>query len=586
MSTNPTPDIPDITATAPIDTETASAAAAAVPDDFRAKVIYQIYPRSFCDSNGDGIGDLPGITSRLDYLQQLGVDVLWLSPIFASPNDDNGYDISNYREIMAEFGTMADFDTFLEQAHARGMGIMLDLVVNHTSDEHEWFEMSRRRVPGYEDYYIWRDEPNNWVSCFSPSAWEFDEVRGQYYLHMFSPKQPDLNWDNPAVRQEVYDLMRFWLDKGVDGFRMDVINVISKDPEFPDDPRVAAGGKESSLHMAARGPRVHEYLQEMRREVLDHYPTITVGETPDTTPEDGILFAGVDRGELDMIFTFEHMFLDGSEQGFGKWSTRKASPRALMGTLARWQEALQGRAWNSLYWNNHDQPRVVSRFGNDAPAWRELSAMMLGTTLHMLCGTPFIYQGEELGMTNVAFARLEDYNDLEIHNAYRTYVTDSQKISHEEMMAFIAARGRDNARTPMQWDSSPHAGFTTGTPWLPVAANYPEINAASALARPGSVFHHYRELIRLRHTLPIITFGTFELLHVDEDVVAYRRQWGGRSLVVVANFRDTFQARHLPQLAGEEFELLNDNYSTLQPAGWRPVFGELFPYEAQVWVSN
>lgn len=570
-------------------------------------VVYQIYPRSFNDSNGDGIGDIRGITCKLDYLAQLGVDVLWLSPICASPNDDNGYDISDYRAVMSEFGTIDDVEELIEEARARGIRILLDLVVNHTSDEHEWFRKSRASKSNpYRDYYIWRDPsgysedgtplpPNNWISVFSPSAWEFDETTGQFYLHMFSRKQPDLNWENPAVRREVYDLMRFWLDKGVGGFRMDVINLISKPRELIDaplkvnDPAVEAGSRESSLAMTVNGPRVHEFIQEMRREVLDHYDTLTVGETPLTTVDDGALYAGFDRGELDMIFTFEHVSLDHSEHGWGKWSDRRTQLSELMATFKHWQQGLEGRAWNSLYWNNHDQPRAVSRFGDDRPEFRVRSACMLGTVLHMMCGTPYIYQGEELGMTNVSFPDIDDFNDLEIHDAYDTYVRTGV-IPHEEMMRYINARGRDNARTPMHWDASEHAGFTCGTPWLPVNPNYPEINARAAVEDPHSVYHHYRRLIELRRAHRVIRQGHFELIDPDnESIAAYTRRIDDEVLLVVANFTSETlscdyagaaeEALAARGVDGQRWRLINANYE--DDAG-----ETLRPYEAKVYLGT
>ena len=572
--------------------------------DFKKQVVYQIYPRSFKDSNGDGIGDLNGITEKLDYLASLGVDVLWLSPIFASPNDDNGYDISNYRAIMDEFGTMADFDRLLAEATKRGIKLMLDLVVNHTSDEHEWFQQAcQSRDNPYRDYYIWRDAsgfdnngtpipPTNWISAFSPSAWEWHEPTQQFYLHCFSVKQPDLNWENPRVREEVYDLMRFWLDKGVAGFRMDVINLISKPRVFADDPAVTAGGREASLGIIANGPRVHEFLQEMREQVLRHYPTITVGETPNTTVEDGRLYAGFDRGELNMIFTFEHMSLDHSAAGYGKWSDRRFKLSDLKRTLAHWQYGLSGTAWNSLYWNNHDQPRAVSRFGNDAPEHRVRSATMLASVLHTLCGTPYIYQGEELGMTNVFFDDIADYNDLEIHDAYEKYVS-SGLISHEDMMRYISHSGRDNARTPMHWDGGPGAGFSSGTPWLALNPNYTTINAAGVVEDPDSIFNHYRRLIQLRHEHEVIVNGRFELIDPeDEQVFAFLRRGDNQTLLTVANFTDTEQTRAYAGAAAEELrrlgvsagssELLLDNSGPVDPGS----AATLRPYEARVYLID
>lgn len=567
-------------------------------------VVYQIYPRSFQDSNGDGIGDLPGIIKRLDYLSELGIDILWLSPVYQSPNDDNGYDISDYRNIMTEFGTLAEMDALLEQAHNRGIKIMMDLVVNHSSDEHPWFQEARKSKDNpYRDYYIWKDPkgfdadgnpipPTNWISAFSPSAWEWDPTTSQYYLHMFSVKQPDLNWENPKLRAEVYDLMRFWLDRGVDGFRMDVINLLSKPADYPDDPAVTAGSHESSIAFLVNGPRMHEFLQEMRHEVLDKYQAhvsgvenaciVTVGETPDVTAADAIAYTGYDRDELSMVFQFEHMALDHHPQGYGKWSDRRVYLPDLKANLSAWQEALYNQGWNSLYWDNHDQPRAVSRFGNDSPEFREISAKMLASVLHGLQGTPYIYQGEELGMTNVRFETLEEYDDIESHDGYAKYV-GAGLLTHAEMMDGIAAKGRDNARTPVQWSDAANAGFTTGTPWLQVNPNYKEINAEKNLADPNSVFHHYRKLIALRHNpelFDVLIAGRYELLDAnDEKVWAYLRHGTGRKLLVLANFTaETLEHSYLdsPELSGS-WELLLSNYSDQKP-------GQLRAYEAQYFI--
>lgn len=588
-------------------------------------VVYQIYPRSFNDSNGDGIGDLPGITEKIPYLAKLGIDVIWLSPIYASPNDDNGYDISDYRAIMTEFGTMADFDELLATAHEHGIKLMMDLVVNHTSDEHEWFHQARSAKDNpYRDYYVWRDPagfsedgtpipPNNWISCFSPSVWEWDEGTQQFYLHYFSVKQPDLNWENPKVREEVYDIMRFWLDKGVDGFRMDVINLISKDLSFPDDPAVTAGGLDNSLAVAANGPRVHEFLREMNREVLSKYPVMTVGETPCVSVEDAALYTGFDRHELQMVFQFEHMDVDASAGGAtGKWSDTRFNLVDLKKVLSHWQTGLHGRGWNSLYWNNHDQPRTVSRFGNDSPEFREVSGKMLGTVLHMMQGTPYIYQGEELGMTNVFFDSVDDYNDLEIHDSWRKYVVESQRVSPEDMLRYISASGRDNARTPMQWDASENAGFTTGTPWLKVNPRYTDINAAEELANDDSIFYHYSDLIHLRKEHPIVLTGEYRVLNPeDEQVYAYLRvnsaedaaASGERALLVVANF--TQETLSLPYADGQLASLALKNPGVLKieelaamgeapeliSSNYRNEHGEftdegttLRPYEAKVYL--
>ncbi len=559
---------------------------------FQEPVIYQIYPRSFQDSNGDGIGDLPGITSRIPYLAQLGVDMVWLSPVYKSPNDDNGYDISDYRQIMDEFGTLADFDELMAVAQENDIKIMMDLVVNHTSDEHEWFQQARSsRDNKFRDYYIWKDAagydddgtplpPNNWISAFAPSAWEWDEGTEQFYLHLFSKKQPDLNWDNPAVRQEVYDIMRFWLDKGAAGFRMDVINLISKDPAYPNDPEVEAGGHESALWMAANGPRVHEYLQEMNREVLSKYDVVTVGETPDVSTEDALKYTGFDRDELQMVFQFEHMGVDSNPEGFGKWNDEKFKLVDLKRVLSKWQNDLAGKGWNSLYWNNHDQPRAVSRFGNDSPAWRVLSAKMLAINLHFMQGTPYIYQGEELGMTNVFFEQVEDYDDLEIHNAWREYVEESKLIPPEKMLSFISASGRDNARTPMQWSAEENAGFTTGKPWLGLNPRYKEINAEQAVADEDSIFHFYRRLIELRHSTPLMITGTYELLDnaenpLDEEVYAYLRTGDDESLLVICNFTDRQLTRTFEQL-DDSAELLISNYPDDAVETLRPYEGKVY----------
>ena len=519
--------------------------------DWRSQVVYQIYPRSFCDSNGDGIGDLPGITSRLDYLQQLGVGVVWLSPIYASPNDDNGYDISDYRAIMQEFGTMADFDAMLAGMHSRGIRLMMDLVVNHTSDEHVWFQQARQgRCNPYHDHYIWREPaadggpPTNWEAAFNGSAWEWNEATGEYYLHMFSRKQPDLNWENPAVRAEVYALMRFWLDKGVDGFRMDVINMISKpwqaDGSLPDAPVVGPGPLQPAFGMVCNGPRLMEFLREMRHEVLDRYATVTVGECPLASIEQGRQITHPDTGALNMLFQFEHMDLD-SVGGHvsGKWALKPLDLRDLKATMAGWQQALHGQGWNSLYLSNHDQPRPVSRFGDDSPEHRVKSAKMLVTWLHMHQGTRFIYQGEELGMTNVHFDDISGYRDIETLNRYRVATTERGE-DPAAVLASIHAKSRDNARTPMQWTAGPHAGFTTGTPWLACNPNHTHIHAEQALSDPDSVFHHYRRLIRMRQDWPVLVHGTYEqLLAEHTQVDAFIRSLGQERLLIVCNFSST-----------------------------------------------
>lgn len=507
---------------------------------WKEAVIYQIYPRSFMDSNGDGIGDLQGIISRLDYLKYLGIDVIWLSPVYQSPNDDNGYDISDYQDIMEEFGTMADFDELLAAAHERGIKIVMDLVVNHTSDEHRWFVESRKSVDNaYRDYYIWREgkdaqtPPNNWGSCFGGSAWQYDGETGMYYLHLFSRKQPDLNWDNPKVREEVFDMMTWWCDKGIDGFRMDVISMISKTEEMPDGEVHGLYG--SFDPYCVHGPNVHQYLREMNEKVLSKYDIMTVGETAGVTTEQAKQYAGEDAHELNMVFQFEHVEGDGK---YGKWTDEKMPLTKLKKILSRWQSELYGKAWNSLFWDNHDQPRAVSRFGDDRPQYRETSAKMLATCLHMMQGTPYIYQGEELGMTNYPFQSPEEFRDIESINAYREWCGEGT-VPHEVFWPCITFKSRDNARTPVQWDDSPQAGFTTGEPWIAVNPNYTQINAKAETADPGSVFHYYRKLIALRKEYPIIVYGRYELLmEDDEELFVYTREMDGEKLLVVCSFCD------------------------------------------------
>lgn len=531
---------------------------------WKESVVYQIYPRSFCDSNGDGIGDLNGITGKLDYLKELGIDVIWLSPVYKSPNDDNGYDISDYQAIMDEFGTMEDFDRMLATAHKKGIKIMMDLVVNHTSDEHKWFIESRKSTDNpYRDYYIWRPAkedgslPNNWGSCFSGPAWEYDKTTDMYFLHLFSKKQPDLNWDNPAVRQDVFDMMNWWLKKGVDGFRMDVISLISKEPGLPDKEPGINGY--ATFNVSANGPHVHEYLQEMRQKALNNADTITVGECSGVTLEEAKKYARSDEKELNMVFQFEHMDVDSDEKA-GKWTTRKMDLRNLKKILTRWQKGLQDIAWNSLYWENHDQPRSVSRFGNDSDEYREISAKMLATCIHMMQGTPYVYQGEELGMTNCPFNTLDNFRDLESINAFHE-LTEQGKMTEEDMMAAIGYKGRDNARTPMQWDDSAYAGFSTANPWIMVNPNYTKINAKDQVNREDSVFKYYQKLIKLRHESELIVYGTYDLiLDDDKDIYAYIRTLGDKKLIVYCNFSENTREVELP----EEFvnkKVLISNYS-------------------------
>lgn len=523
-------------------TETAAAPAHRPDGWWRSAVVYQIYPRSFCDSDGNGIGDLPGITSRLDYLGALGIDVIWLSPVYTSPQDDNGYDISDYQDIDPLFGTLDDLDSLIAEAHARGIKLVMDLVVNHTSDEHPWFVESRNPHSDKRDWYIWRParpgfapntpgaEPNDLVSAFSGSAWQYDEGRGEYYLHIFSRKQPDLNWENPEVRQAVYAMMRWWVDRGVDGFRMDVINLIAK----PD------GMLEPSF-VSMRGgvnPRLDEFLAEMNHEVgLDRLNLLTVGEMPGSTVQTAILVTDPDRHELNMVFTFEHVDLDVAP-GLSKWDLADLALPVLKGNLAAWQYALAEDGWNSLYFANHDQPRSVSRFGDDSPAYRANSAKTLATVLHLHRGTPYVYQGEELGMTNAKFADIGQYRDIESVNYYGAATVAGREPA--EILHSLSVKSRDNARTPMQWTAGRHAGFTSGEPWLPVNPNHVEINAEAAVADPGSVFHHVRRLIELRHASPVVVEGRFELLLPEhEQLWALTRTLDDQVVLVLANCSST-----------------------------------------------
>lgn len=545
---------------------------------WKSSVVYQIYPRSFMDSNGDGIGDLNGITSRLDYLKELGVDVLWLSPVYQSPNDDNGYDISDYQAIMEEFGTMEDFDRMLEEIHRRGMKLVMDLVVNHTSDEHAWFVESRKSKDNpYRDYYIWREgkdgkEPNNWGSCFSGSAWEYDDTTDMYYLHLFSRKQPDLNWDNPKVRDEVFRMMNWWCEKGIDGFRMDVISLISKKPGLPDG--YQAPGALYGDSGCANGPHVHEYLQEMNQKVLSHYDLMTVGECAGVTIEEAKKYANADGKELSMVFQFEHMEENGPR---GKWTDDRVQLKNFKKTMSKWQTELEGKAWNSLFLGNHDQARSVSRFGNDSPEYREVSAKMLVTCLHMMQGTPYVYQGEELGMTNCPFETLEDLRDIESINAFHE-LTGSGKVTPEDMMRYIRLRGRDNARTPMQWDDSANGGFTTGTPWIMVNPNYREINAKAEQEDPDSVFHYYQNIIGLRKKEPVMVYGSYQLLEPDsETLYVYTRTLGEEKLLVICNFTSDEETYRIPEEFAEAGVLIS-NYHREQPE--KEIV--LQPYEALV----
>ena len=536
-------------------------------DWWKKAVVYQVYPRSFCDSNGDGIGDINGIISRLGYLKGLGIDVIWLSPVYKSPMFDNGYDISDYQAINPEFGTMEDFDRLLEQAHGMGLKIIMDLVVNHSSYEHPWFLESRSSLNNPKrDYYFWRDgknggPPNNWEAWFSASAWTFDETTGQYYLNCFSPYQPDLNWENPALRRDIYNMMRWWLDKGIDGFRLDAISLISKPKEFVNG---------DIFKVIFNGPNIHEYMKEMRREVFSKYDVVTVGETGGVTVDDAVKYANADGTELDMVFQFEQVELDGGESF--KWNDRKIILTELKEVFARWQNKLFGRAWNSLYWCNHDQPRIVSRIGDDSTKeLREKSAKMLAACLHLMQGTPYIYQGEELGMTNGSFTDIDDYRDLESINAYNTFVLEEKRITKDDMLRYMGLKSRDNSRTPMHWNSEPNAGFSTvkpnsccQEPWIKVNPNCREINAEEQLARDDSVFRFYQKLIQLRKTMDIITHGKFELLLPDDpDLFIYTRYYKQEKLLVACNFTRGKRSFTLPAgFSGAKVLIANEEIAT------------------------
>ena len=580
---------------------------------WKEAVVYQVYPRSFNDANGDGIGDLKGITEKLPYLAKLGINVIWLSPVFDSPNVDNGYDISDYFAIMSDFGTMEDFDEMLETAHKHGIKILMDLVANHTSDEHPWFKESRSSKDNpYRDYYIWKDPkgfdedgnpipPNNWASEFGGPAWEWDEATGQFYLHIFFKEQPDLNWENEKVREDLYSMVRWWLDKGVDGFRLDAINIISKPEGFPDDPSTDFEKHTSSIpFVISNGTMVHPWMKELTRETFSRYDVMTVGETSATSPQDAKLWAGYHTGELNMIFHFDHMGVDNDPNGKlgGKWSYAPYKLTELKRILNEWQTTLEGNAWGSLYWNNHDQPRVVSRFGNDSDEFRTLSAKQLATTLHFMQGTPYIYQGEEIGMTNVKFDSIEDYRDGDSIRFYEDMHVDHKRLSHEEAMQAIYIKGRDNARTPVQWDASANAGFSPEgvTPWIAVNPNYPSINAEAVLADEDSIFYHYQQLVALRRgklkdLMVYASFAPVDSVQVphneDEAVYAYTRTGGAdgspanESLLVVSNFTAEEQERDFAVLneareAGARVELVSSNYK--DDAG-----STLRPYEAKVY---
>ncbi|PWW33525.1 MULTISPECIES: glycoside hydrolase family 13 protein [Paenibacillus] len=528
-------------------------------------VVYQIYPRSFQDSNGDGIGDLRGILSRLDYLKDLGIGAIWLSPVCKSPQDDNGYDISDYQDIDPMFGSLEDMELLIQEAGKRDIRIIMDLVLNHSSDEHPWFKEARKSKDNpYHDYYVWRDgvegtPPNDLGSTFGGSAWEWVPELGQYYLHLFSVKQPDLNWENPKVRQEIYDMIQWWMDKGVGGFRLDVIDLIGKQPDHK---------------ITGNGPNLHQYMRELSKETFQKGDLLTVGETWGATPESAKLYSNPDGSELSMVFQFEHISLD-EQEGKGKWDLQPLDLLQLKKVLSKWQTELKGEAWNSLFWNNHDLPRIVSRWGNDGE-YRVQSAKMLATLLHGMQGTPYVYQGEELGMTNVRYP-IEEYRDIELLNLYKERVANG--YDEQEVMESIYAKGRDNARTPMQWDASENAGFTEGKPWILVNPNYTEINAEESIHDPHSIYHYYKTLIQLRKEHEVIIYGDYELLYPeDTNLFAYTRTLGDTNLLVLCNFYGNTVTFDIPEEFEEDKTLLISNYADVHSEN------ELRPYEARMYL--
>lgn len=551
---------------------------------WKSAVVYQVYPLSFADHNADGIGDIHGIIDHLDHIRDLGVDVIWLSPVYRSPHDDNGYDISDYESVDPRFGTIEDLDQLIAAVHANGMKLILDLVVNHTSDEHPWFQESRRAREGVKaNWYIWRDprpgtvggetgaEPNNWGGSFSGSAWEWVPERGQYYLHLFSKKQPDLNWDEPQVRAAIFHMMNRWIDRGIDGFRMDVINFISKNPAFADGEILPTGFGDGGPSFVS-GPLVHEYLAEMKEAVFGHRDGeyFTVGEMPGVTPEQAARFTDQEGGQLNMVFQFEHVELD---HDTGKWDYKPVGIIDIKQSLGRWQDTLAESGWNSLYWNNHDQPRVVSRWGNDREYWYE-SATALATVLYLHRGTPYIYQGEEIGMTNVAFSDVQDFRDIETLNYYETAV-NRLGLPSESVLDALRRSSRDNARTPMQWTSETNAGFSVATPWMPVNENHKWLNVAAQRNDPSSILSFYKRLIAFRHATPVVIDGTFEMLLPDDPhVYAFRRQLGDDKLIIVANLSDLRVSPEL-DLGGLRVVMTNHAQNSTDQ--------ELAPWEARVY---
>lgn len=552
---------------------------------WKEAVIYQIYPRSFMDSNGDGIGDLKGIISKIDYLVELGVSCVWLCPVYKSPNCDNGYDISDYRDIMDDFGTLEIWEELLHELHKHNIRLVMDLVVNHSSDENQWFVESRSSLDNPKrDYYIWRSAkpdgslPNNWMACFGGPAWEYDKTTDQYYLHLFAIKQPDLNWESQHLREEIQSMMKFWLDKGIDGFRMDAISYISKVAGLPDGKGKGEPG--TGFEHYAQGPHIHEYLHELNTKVLSNYDCMTVGEVSYVDLKDGIDFSGPDRQEINMIYMYD---LLGMDKGEKRWQIRDWKLPEFKSIICKWQKGLSGKGWNSLYISNHDIPRAVSRYGNDSPEYRIVSAKMLATMNHTLQGTPYIYQGEEIGMTNVKFDSIDDYDDIEIRNFYYEN-EETHERTREDIMASIHHFGRDNSRTPMQWDSSPNAGFTTGKPWIKINPNYQSINVAESLSDPNSVFHYYQKLIKMRKELPILIDGHFDSYYEDDlNLFVYTRTLENQVLFIALNFSNSTQNLAIPSnLSLEGSKLVISNYENDESS----IPKQLRPYEAIVYLKN
>ncbi|MFP7474574.1 alpha-glucosidase [Niallia taxi] len=550
---------------------------------WKEAVAYQIYPRSFMDSNGDGIGDIQGIISKLDYLKNLGIDIIWVCPIYKSPNDDNGYDISDYKDILSEFGSMTDFDQLLDEVHARGMKLIMDLVINHTSDEHPWFiEARSSKENKYRDYYIWHsgidgEEPNNWESIFGGSAWQYDEMTEEYYLHVFSKKQPDLNWENSSVRQDLYEMINWWLNKGIDGFRVDAISHIKKVAGFPNMPNPENKRYVPSFDGHMNRPGINTFLDELKRETFDNYDIVTVGEANGVSVEEADLWVGEENGKFNMVFQFQHLELWNNSVNNG------LDIHALKNTLTKWQKGLEDNGWNALFFENHDQPRSVSTWGNDKEFWAE-SAKCLATLYFLMQGTPFVYQGQEIGMTNVQFPAIEDYNDVAIKNLYKLEKENGKP--HEEIMEIIWKTGRDNSRTPMQWSDDLNAGFTTGKPWMKVNQNFRNINVDLALENPNSIYHYYKKLIDLRKENKVLVYGAYDLILEEHDqIYAYTRTLNNEKMLIITNLFPQITKFVLPaDLTVESTELLISNYEVDNGDEIKEI--TLSPYEARVYRLN